>query len=124
MDDLKNKNIVVVGVSHRPEKYGHKIFRDLMNAGYSVQGVSVRGGEVLGRKIYRSLKELETVPEVVVTVVPAQITEQIVEECRELGIKEIWMQPGSESQKAVEKAGQYGLKVTANACIMIEKGVW
>ncbi len=124
MNDLKQKDIAVVGVSHRPEKYGHKIFRDMLSAGYNVKGVSVRGGEVLGQKIYKHIKEIESVPDMVITVVPAQITEQVVEECRELGIKEIWMQPGSESAAAMEKAREYGISVTANACIMIEKRIW
>ncbi|MBN1823008.1 MAG: CoA-binding protein [Endomicrobiales bacterium] len=121
---MKEKNIAIVGVSHRPEKFGFKIFRDMMEAGYNVRGVSVRGGEVLGKKISKSLKELEIVPDVVITVVPSQVTEKVVDECRELGIKEIWMQPGSESQVAIDKAKKYGMNVIANACIMIEKDMW
>ena len=124
MGELKQKSIAVVGVSHKPEKYGYKIFKDMIEAGYNVKGISVRGGEVLGQKISKSLKELESVPDMVITVVPAQVTEQIVEECRQLGIKELWMQPGSESQAAIDKANQYGIQVTSNACIMIQKGLW
>jgi predicted CoA-binding protein len=122
--ELTQKNIAVVGVSHRPEKFGYKIFKDMLEAGYNVKGVSVRGGEVLGQKICKNLKELDSVPDMVITVVPAQITEQVVEECRVLGIKELWMQPGSESHAAIEKAKQYGITVTSNACIMIQKGIW
>lgn len=122
--EMKQKHIAVVGVSHRPEKYGFKIFRDMLEAGYTVSGISVRGGEVLGRKISKTLKELAVVPDIVITVVPAEITERIVEECRELGIKEIWMQPGSESAAAMAKAEEYGMNLTANACFMIQKGLW
>jgi len=122
--NLKQKNIAIVGVSHRAEKYGYKIFRDMLSAGYNVKGISVRGGEVLGHTLFKSLKELGIVPDMVITIVPSQVTENIVDECRELGIKEIWMQPGSESAVAIQKAKNHGITVTANACIMIEKGMW
>lgn len=124
MDNLKQELIAVIGVSHRQEKYGYKIFKDLLEAGYNVRGVNVRGGEILGHKIFKSLKEIAPIPTTVITVVPPAITERVVEECRDLGIKKIWMQPGSESETAVQKAAMYGMKVTSNACLMIQKGIW
>ncbi len=115
--------IAVVGVSEDASKYGHKIFRDLLNTGYPVRGVNPRGGFVLGSQIYRSVSEMEKKPDLVITVVPPPVTEKIVEECNRLGIKHVWMQPGSESQKAADKAAEYGIKVTI-ACFMVQKGVW
>ncbi|MCX7766580.1 MAG: CoA-binding protein, partial [Candidatus Sumerlaeia bacterium] len=114
-ENYKNKNIAVVGVSANPVKYGHKIFRDLIKAEFRVTGVNPGNGEVLNRKIYKTLKEIEPLPDLVITVVPPEITEKIVEECIELGIKEIWMQPGSESKRAIETAEQNGISVTHNA---------
>jgi len=124
MSDIKDKNIAVVGVSQREEKFGFRIFRDLLNGGFKVEAVNPRGGEVLGRKVYKSLKELEHVPDLVITVVPAQVTERIVDDCRDIGAKEIWMQPGSESDAAVAKAKSYGIAVTYNACFMLRNKVW
>lgn len=124
MDDLKQKSIAVIGVSQRPEKYGYRIFHDMKEAGYNVKGVNVRGGEVLGQKIYKSIGDLDSVPDMVITVVPAQVTEKVVEECGEMGVREIWMQPGSESEAAIEKAKGYGMRVTARACIMLAHGMW
>jgi uncharacterized protein len=121
---LNEKEIAVVGVSDKPEKYGYKIFKSLMESGYKVEGINVRGGEVLGKKIYKNLQELKKIPELVITVVPPQVTENVVEECRKLGIKEIWMQPGSESENALKKAKEYGIKTTHNACLMIFNGIW
>ncbi len=124
MLDIKDKLIAVIGVSNREEKFGFKIFRDLLNHGFNVKGVHIRGQEVLGQKIYKSLKELERPPDLVITVVPPEVTQRIVEECNELGVKEIWMQPGSESHEAVEKAKQYGISVVHNACFMVENRIW
>jgi hypothetical protein len=115
--------IAVVGVSADEEKYGHRIFRDMLNAGYPVQGVNPKGGFVLGRRIYRDLEELGTKPELVITVVPPAVTERIVEDCGRLGIKNLWMQPGSESGLAALKAEKYGIK-TITACFMVQEGLW
>lgn len=122
--DGKEKNIALVGVSSKEEKFGFKIFRDLLKHGFKVQGINPSGKEVLGKKIYRSLKELELKPDLVITVVPKEITERIVEECHTLGIKEIWMQPGSESEIAIQKAKSYGINVIYNRCFMLENKLW
>lgn len=124
MKDIKEKLIVVAGVSNKEEKYGFKIFKGLIEAGFNVCGMNPVDGEVLGRKIYRNLKELKAVPDLVITVVPPVVTERIVEDCSQIGIKEVWMQPGSESTAAIEKAKAYGMTVTSDACFMVRNGIW
>jgi len=123
MNANEYKLIAVVGVSDDASKYGHKIFRDLLKAGYPVKGVNPKGGFVLGHNIYRSFSEMEQKPDLVITVVPPAVTEKVVEECNALGIKTVWMQPGSESETAIAKAATYGIK-TISACFMVQKGVW
>lgn len=121
---LKGKKIAVVGVSNNEEKFGHKIFRDLFKNGLDVKAVGSKGGVIFGEKIYSNLNEIEEKIDIVVTVVPPSATEEIVQECLRLGIKEIWMQPGSESQRAIEIAKNGGIKVTHNSCIMVQSGIW
>jgi uncharacterized protein len=124
MDNIKEKKIAVVGVSHKEDKYGFKIFQDLVKADFKVEGINLSGGEVAGRKLYRSLQELPVKPDIVITVVPPPVTEKVIEACRDLGIKQIWMQPGSESDTAVKKAQEYGIAVIHNACFMVTHGIW
>jgi len=124
MQDIKKKIIVVVGVSHKEDKFGFRIFSDLLKNGFNVLGVNPTDGEIAGIKIYRNLKEINTKIDLVITVVPASVTERIVDECKELGIKKIWMQPGSESDLAIEKAKKSGISVVMNACFMVEEGIW
>ena len=102
----------------------NKIFKDMLLAGYNVKGIGIRSGEISGEKIYTNFNELEYIPDLVITVVPPKATEKIVEKCKELNIKEIWMQPGSESDNAIKKAKEYGINVIANACFMIQSGTW
>lgn len=116
--DIHNKHIAVIGVSQDPEKYGHRIFKDMVQVGWKVDGVNHKGGSVAGRQLYTSLQTIPERPDVVITVVPPKVTEQIVEQAHKLGITSIWMQPGSESKSAIEKAKEYGIEVIHDTCII------
>ena len=114
----------VVGVSTNPKKYGHKVFRTLSQAGYTVYGINVRGGELDGSKLYSSLVDLPVVPNVVDIVVPPTQTEKVVRECAELGVTRVWMQPGSESEAAIQFCRDHGIAVIHDACAMIHRQRW
>jgi len=124
MNITKQTPIAVVGVSHDPEKYGAKIFRDLVEAGYQVVGVNPKGGQVAGQELFVSLATIQPKPELVITVVPPTITEQVVAECLRLGIRQVWMQPGSESATAIELAKKNDLEVISQACFMVQQQLW
>jgi len=119
---LDRKNVfAVVGASRNPEKYGHKVFRDLLEAGYEVYPVNPRADEVLGQKCYPDLRSLPKRPDVVVFVVPPRITEALAQQCVELGVKFVWMQPGAESEEAIRALEEAGITVFHNICIMITR---
>jgi predicted CoA-binding protein len=120
----KLRRWAVVGVSQDRSKYGNKIYRDLRDAGYEVYAVNPRLSDVEGDPCYPTLASLPNKPEVVDLVVPPQVGESVVAECLELGIQNIWFQPGSESDAAIAKAEAGGMTVVANACIMIQKQAW
>ena len=114
----------VVGASTNPDKYGHKIFRTLRTAGYTVYGVNPRGGEIDGETLYPSLADLPVKPAVVDVVVPPKVTESVVRECAKLGLSRVWMQPGAESESAVQYCRAHGMDVIHNACAMVHARRW
>lgn len=114
----------VVGVSHDPEKYGNRIFRDLRAAGYKVYGVNPKGGKVDGEPLYRSVADLPEMPAVFDLVVPPSVTEQVVREIHRLGGKRVWMQPGAESEGAIAYCREHGLDVVFGTCAMVQKRRW
>ncbi len=119
---LDKKNVfAVVGVSSNPEKFGHKVFVDLTKAGYKVFPVNPGLDDVLGVKCYRSLDSLPQVPDVVDIVVPPSVTELVLEECLRLGIKKVWMQPGSESMRALAFCKENGIEALHGVCVMVER---
>jgi len=120
MVDKKNV-IAIVGASRNPEKYGHRVYKDLKQAGYKVYPVNPNTDEVLGDKCYPNLKSLPQKPDVVDIVVQPSITEQIVQECMQLGITMVWMQPGSESEKAIKFCNENNIQVVHGECIMVQR---
>jgi predicted CoA-binding protein len=88
-----NKLIVVVGV-----------FGNLDKAGFKGVTIGVRGCTVAGKTIYKSLKDLPVKSDMILTIIPLTGTDKTVDESISLGIKEVWMQPGSQSEAAVQKA--------------------
>ncbi len=125
IEDFINRRVwAVVGASHNPAKYGYKIVRDLTAAGYKIYPVNPKGGEINGIKVYPSLRDLPEKPEVVDIVVPPEVTEEIVKECKELGLTRVWMQPGAESEEAIRYCEENGIKVVYGVCAMINKKRW
>ncbi len=114
----------VVGVSHDPLKFGHRVFLALLESGYQVQGVNPKGGVVAGHELFSALADLPKRPDVVVTVVPPAVTEQTVEACLALGILNVWMQPGSESDTAIAAARERGMTVVAQDCAIVRRKQW
>jgi len=119
---LNKKNIfAVVGVSKKSEKYGNKVYFDLKRAGYTVYPVNPNASKISGDKCYPNLNKLPILPDVVDIVVPPKITEETVKECKTLRIDKIWMQPGSESERAISFCRENEIKVLYGVCVMLER---
>ena len=119
---LSTENVFgVVGASRDPEKYGHKVYRDLLNAGYRVYCVNPNADGISGNKCFPNLEVLPIKPDVVDVVVPPKITDQIVKICKKLEITKVWMQPGSESEAAIRFCEENGMDVVHGVCVMVER---
>ena len=120
-DFLNKKNIFAIfGVSANPNKWGFKIFNELKSKGFNVFSINPKYDHIEDNVCYANLKSLPKKPDVVITVVPPVVTEKIVKECKNLKIDKIWMQPGSESEKAIRFCKKNNIKIVANACFVID----
>jgi len=117
----KKNTFAVIGASRNPEKYGHQVYKDLRSAKYRVYPINLNAAEILGDKCYPSLEALPEKPAVVDLVVPPKVTEQVVKTCVKLGIKKVWMQPGSESEAAIDFCRENSIDVVHGVCVMIER---
>lgn len=117
----KNETYAIIGASNNPQKYGYKILKDLHETGFKVIPVNPKGGEILGLKAYKNLSEIPKKIDMVIFVVPAQVTEKVLIEVDNLDIKKVRMQPGSESDQAISFCKEKGIECIAKACVMIER---
>ena len=105
------KKFAVVGATDNTEKFGYKIFKNLKDRGYEVYPVNLKAEEIDGIKVFHTLSEIPVKVDVVDFVVPAAVTEEILKECKELGLKKIWLQPGSESENTIKYCQENDMKV-------------
>ena len=127
-DFLAQKKIAVVGVSDRRETGCNEAYRRFKDAGYQVYAVNPRISTFKGGPSYPDLKAIPEKPDAVFILASPKTTEQIVQQCVELGIKHVWMhclmgtKPGlqegasSVSQAAVETCKANGIAVIPGSC--------
>lgn len=112
---------VVVGASNNEEKYGYKVFKDLLDAGYKVLPINPNEQEILGEKVYPTLSTVKEQIDVVIFVTPPAVTEKVLEEVKVLGIKNVWIQPWAQSDTAINFCKKNSIDCIHDACIMIQR---
>ena len=115
---MAQKRFAVVGATNDPQKYGNKIVKNLKSRGYEVYPINPKLKELEGLSCYSSLDEIPIKVDVVDFVVPPKATEEILKQCKELGLSRIWLQPGSESEAAIDFCYENNMKVVHGVCVM------
>lgn len=125
---LAQKKIAVVGVSDKRETGCNLAYRNFKAAGYTVSGVNPRLTTFAGDPCYPDLATIPEKPDAVFILANPRVTEQIVQQCVDLGIKHVWMhclmgtKPGlaggitSVSQDAVRLCRENGIAVIPGSC--------
>jgi len=115
---MAQKRFALVGATSNTSKNGYRIFKNLSRRGYEVYPVNPGLEELEGAKCYHSLADIPVRVDVVDFVVPPQVTEATLKECKRLGLDRIWLQPGSESEAAIAFCRENKLKVVHDICVM------
>jgi predicted CoA-binding protein len=116
---MAQKRFAIVGATDNTKKYGNEIFKNLTKRGYEVYPVNPRLKKLEGVKCYPSLADIPVRVDVVDFVVPPEVTEATLKECKRLGLERIWLQPGSESEAAITFCHKNKLKVVHDTCVML-----
>ncbi len=110
----------VVGASQDRAKIGNQVLRAYSQAGRPAFPVNPNVKEVEGVTAYPDLASLPEAVHGVSVITPPAVTEAIVEQAGALGIKNIWIQPGAESRRAVSRANELGMNVISGGpCILV-----
>jgi predicted CoA-binding protein len=113
----------VVGASTNREKYGNKVLRAYAQSGREAWPINPRAAEIEGLKCYPDLASLPSVPRGISVITPPKITEDVVAEAARLGVRFVWMQPGAESDRALELARTNGIEAIGDgSCLLVAVG--
>jgi predicted CoA-binding protein len=127
-DFLAQKVIAVVGVSDKRETGANRNFKTFKQRGYQVFAVNPRISSFDGVPCYPDLKSVPVKPDAVFMLTSPRVTELVVQQCVDLGIKYVWMHcmmgtkpglsPGSTSvsPSAVEICKRHRIAVIPGSC--------
>lgn len=115
---LEKKVWAVVGANQDPQKYGNMIYRKLRTRGYEVYAVNPLYETVEGDKCYKNLSELPKVPEVIDMVVSPKRGRPVLQEAARLGIRYVWLQPGTYDDELLKQIEDLGLEAV-RACVLV-----
>ena len=99
---LEYKKWAVIGANQNPEKFGNMIYSKLKKKGYQVFAVNPIYQDVNGDPCYDSLTDLPEKPDVINMVVTPKRTKKFLQEAHDLGIKHVWLQPGTYDDQVME----------------------
>ncbi len=125
LDILKSSRVIaMVGASPNWNRPSYFAMKYLQTKGFRVIPVNpaALGQEILGEKVYGSLKEIPVKIDMVDIFRRSDAVPPIVDEAIEIGAKSVWMQLGVRNDDAAAKAECAGLKVVMNRCVKIEFG--
>jgi predicted CoA-binding protein len=127
-DFLAQKKIAIVGVSDKRETGCNLAYKNFKSAGYTVSAVNPRLATYDGAPCYPDLAAIPQKPDAVFILANPRVTDQIVRQCVDLGIKHVWMhcmmgtRPGlaasmtSVSAAAVTLCRENGIAVIPGSC--------
>ncbi len=115
------KTIAILGLSPDESKASNMVAKYLQNAGYKIVPVYPKEDEILGEKVYRSLKEIPFKIDMVDIFRKPAAFDAVADACIARGdIDVFWGQLGLVNNAAAQKAKDAGMKVVQNYCTKLE----
>ncbi len=119
-DILSLKKVAVIGMSKHSSKAAHFVPKYLLDNGYDVIPVNPTAEEILDKKCYNSVLEIDEEIEIVDIFRPSEQVLPFVKEAIKKKPKVIWLQEGIHNSVAEELARKEGITVIFNRCMLAE----
>ncbi|QLH06977.1 CoA-binding protein [Nitrosopumilus ureiphilus] len=118
-DFLSMRKVAVIGMSKNSSKAAHYVPKYLSENGYDVIPINPTADEILGKKCYDSVSEIDEV-DIVDIFRPSDQVLSIIQDAIKKKPKVIWLQEGIHNSKAEELARKEGIDVVFNRCMLAE----
>jgi len=117
---LSLKRVAVVGMSKNDYKAAHYVPKYLSENGFDIVPINPTTDEILGKKCYDSISDVEGDIDVLDVFRPSDLVLPVVEEAIKKKPKVIWLQEGIHNLQAEELARKNGIKIVFNRCMLAE----
>jgi predicted CoA-binding protein len=114
--------IAIIGASNHRDKFGNKAVRAYLQQGFTVYPVNPKESRIEGLPAFRSVLEIPGLVDRASFYVPPDVGLKIIEEMAVKNIREVYLNPGSESPELINKAKRLGILPIA-ACSILAAGV-
>jgi acetyltransferase len=125
---FRPQSVAVIGASAALGKLGHDILANLKNGGFPgpLYPINPKAEEILGLKVYKSIAETPSAPDLAVVVIPAKIVAATIEQCAAKGVRAAivitggFAEAGPEGERLQDELAQVvrntGLRVVGPNC--------
>ena len=127
---LGQKRFAIVGVSSRPKDFSRGLLREFRKRGYDAVPVNPNARQMDGQPCFARLQEIEPPVGAALLMTPPALTDRVVRDCAEAGVKRVWMYratgKGAVSADAVRFCEANGITVISGECPMmfLPGGAW
>jgi len=122
-DFLAQKRIAMVGLSRHPQDFTRHIMREFVRRGYEVIPVHPHTKVLAGHVCYAKVQDIRPAVLAALLVTRPEVSEQVVRDCAEAGIQQVWLHrgggAGAVSEGAVKFCREHGMSVIAGECPMM-----
>lgn len=120
---LSKKRLAIVGVSREHRDISRAIFREFQSRQYEVYPVNPLVSLIDEHHCFSELKEINPPVEAVLIMTPPNVTEDVVLQCRDLGVKSVWLYraagAGASSPNAISFCKEHHIDVVEGHCPMM-----
>lgn len=119
---MPEQSVAVIGASQDRRKFGNKAVRAYLEYGYAVFPVSLKEATIEGLTAYRTVDEITVPIDYVSLYVPPAVGLQLLPAIAEKKPRELWLNPGTESDELIEAAADLHLRAVV-ACSIVALGM-
>jgi uncharacterized protein len=114
-------SVAVIGASSVRSKYGNRAVRAYLRQGWTVYPVNPNEKTIEGLTAFASIADIPAAVDRASLYVPPAVGETLLDDIRRKGVKELFVNPGAESDTLIERAEQLGLQ-PIQACSIVDIG--
>ena len=115
--------VAIVGASNDKTKFSNKAVRAYLQQGYEVFPVNPKETSIEGLKVYKSILDVPVQKlDRVSLYLPPAVGLRVLDDIAKKGCRELWLNPGAESDDIIERATDLKLHITV-ACSIVGVGI-